>query len=149
MKKYILKKYKGNLAESLEKFNRKHPGMRIVEAIENDGGLEIATESVTFQYDLNYAWETLLHANDQFLGLIDQIRREMKDNDENFVTAFNSVVEYRSRIGDANNPYYKKVREFFQKALPSVFFDADKRDFTMAEKMTLRIIFNMAAMCDI
>ena len=148
MKKYILKKYKGNLVESLEKFNRKYPGMRIVEVTENDGGLEIATESTAFQYDLNYAWETLLHANDQFLGLIDQIRRAMKDNDENFATAFNSVVEYRSRIGDANNPYYRKVREFFQKVLPSVFFDADKRDFGMAEEMTLHIIFNMASMCN-
>lgn len=148
MKKYKVKNYKGNLVESLSNFKKKFPGMKIVEATENDDGLEIATESATFQYDLNYAWETLLHANDQFLGLIDQIRRTMEDKGENFVKAFNSVVEYRSRIGDANNPYFKKVREFFQKVLPSVFFDADKREFDMAEEMTLHIIFNMVGMCD-
>ena len=44
MKKYILKKYKGNLVESLDKFNKKYPGMKIVEAIENDNSLTVTAE---------------------------------------------------------------------------------------------------------
>lgn len=45
MKKYTIKNYKGNLLESLSNFKKKYPGMKIVEAVEQDDNrLDIVAE---------------------------------------------------------------------------------------------------------
>jgi len=44
MKKYIVRNYKGNIIESLSAFNRKHPGMKLIEAKEVDDQLRISAE---------------------------------------------------------------------------------------------------------
>ena len=44
MKKFTVKNYKGNLLESTKKFQESHEGMRIVEAIEDGGMLNIMAE---------------------------------------------------------------------------------------------------------
>lgn len=41
MKTYRIKNYKGNLVESLSKFQKKYPGMKICEATEEDKELKI------------------------------------------------------------------------------------------------------------
>lgn len=48
MKTYKVKNYKGNLVESLSKFQKKHKGMKIVEACEDGDELKIKAEG---QYD--------------------------------------------------------------------------------------------------
>lgn len=44
MKKYTIKNYKGNLLESVQKFQAKHNKLKIIEAIEGADGLAIAAE---------------------------------------------------------------------------------------------------------
>ena len=44
MKTYKIKNYKGQLVESLERFTKKYKGMRVVEASEKDGALNIIAE---------------------------------------------------------------------------------------------------------
>ena len=44
MDKYRIKNYKGNLVESLSRFQKKHPNKKIVEAVEGEEALEITTE---------------------------------------------------------------------------------------------------------
>lgn len=44
MKTYTIKNYKGNLVESLKKFQEKYPDSKIVEATEEDGALKIKIE---------------------------------------------------------------------------------------------------------
>lgn len=53
MKKYTVKNYRGNLLESLSNFNKKYPGMRIVEAVENGDGLDITAEGGLFKLGPN------------------------------------------------------------------------------------------------
>lgn len=51
-KKFTIKNYKGNLLESISKFQASHKNMRIVEAIEDGIGLNISAEPVsTNPYD--------------------------------------------------------------------------------------------------
>ena len=55
MKTYKVKNYKGNLVESLSKFQKSHKGMKIVEAVEDGKDLKIKTEgqqSVLDEYDV-------------------------------------------------------------------------------------------------
>lgn len=44
MKTYKVKNYKGNLVESLSKFQKSHKGMKIVEAVEDGDDLKIKAE---------------------------------------------------------------------------------------------------------
>lgn len=46
MKKFIVKNYKGNLIESVKKFQEEHKGLRIVEAFEQEDLLKLSTEPV-------------------------------------------------------------------------------------------------------
>ena len=62
MDKYRIKNYKGNLVESLSRFQKKHPNKKIVEAIEDEKSLKITTEDVSNDGSLSY---------DEFLGAID------------------------------------------------------------------------------
>lgn len=48
MKTYKIKNYKGNLLESIKKFQTKHADMRIVEACEDGGELKIKAENNEF-----------------------------------------------------------------------------------------------------
>jgi hypothetical protein len=45
MKTYKIKNYKGNLVESLSKFQKSHKGMKIVEAAEENDELKIKAEA--------------------------------------------------------------------------------------------------------
>lgn len=47
MKKFTVKNYKGNLTESVKKFQESHEGMRVVEAFEEAGALNIMAEPDT------------------------------------------------------------------------------------------------------
>ena len=53
-KTYKVKNYKGQLVESLERFTKKYKGMRIVEAAEKDGALNIVAEEDNEQKVQNY-----------------------------------------------------------------------------------------------
>ena len=60
MKKYRIKNYKGNLIESVSKFQKTHSKMRIVEAFEDEMGLAIAAEpNTTNPYDTVDQQETV------------------------------------------------------------------------------------------
>ena len=55
MKKYTVKNYKGNIVESLTKFQKKYPGSKIFEAREEDGVLKIKVdESFTKAGELHF-----------------------------------------------------------------------------------------------
>ena len=62
MDKYRVKNYKGNLVESLSRFQKKYPNKKIVEAVEDEKSLKITTEDVSNDGSLSY---------DEFLGAID------------------------------------------------------------------------------
>ena len=47
MKKYAIKNYKGNIVESLSRFQKNHKGMRIVEVKEENKELKIKTEAIS------------------------------------------------------------------------------------------------------
>ena len=47
MKRYTVKNYKGNMLESVSKFQKSHPKMKIVEAFEQDDLLRLSTEPLT------------------------------------------------------------------------------------------------------
>lgn len=52
MKTYKVKNYKGNLVESLMKFQKKHPNSKITSVYESDGKLKIRTDEED-SFDLN------------------------------------------------------------------------------------------------
>lgn len=54
MKKYTIKNYKGNIVESLTKFQKKHPNVKICEATEEEDALKVkCEEKETVEENLN------------------------------------------------------------------------------------------------
>ena len=141
MKKYILKKYKGNLAESLDKFNRKYPRMRIVEAIENDNSLTVTAEASgeSPDPDFNMAWNIIVHGSDQLLNQIEVVYREMKKLGDI------SVSRLRDALSSAS--YSDKAYEFFSKVWPEAVRNPEGY-WSTGSDMALNILFSMAFICN-
>jgi len=59
MKTYKVKNYKGNLVESLSKFQKNHKGMKIVEAVEDGDDLKIKAEENKRLQESSDFWSTL------------------------------------------------------------------------------------------
>ena len=76
MKKFIVKNYKGNLIESVKKFQEEHKGLRIVEAFEQEDLLKLSTEPVE-QPALDTSAEPPAPATEEEptakLGTVDQV----------------------------------------------------------------------------
>lgn len=88
MKTYKIKNYKGNLVESLKKFSDSHKGMKIVEAIEEDGSLKIKAESVVVKEDEADANLAVEHGAKYFEALAKALEmtfsEDVNNNEESF-----------------------------------------------------------------
>ena len=96
MKTYKIKNYKGNIVESLSRFQKNHKGMRIVEAAVDDKNLNIKAEAVT-----------------EF----------STDSVEEFIDAFaNDLKNFVKKVGDGNGSEesFETMKEFF-----TTFYDQD------------------------
>jgi len=98
MKTYKVKNYKGNLVESLSKFQKSHKGMKIVEACEDGDDLKIKTESLPYE-----EWSTDLAEE-----FIDAFATDLK----NFVKKVGG--------GKGSEESYNTMKEFF-----NTFYDQD------------------------
>lgn len=63
MKTFKVKNYKGNLVESLSKFQKSHKGMKIVEACEDGEDLKIKAEAVKKTYILCHGVQKADHGS--------------------------------------------------------------------------------------
>ena len=64
MKTYKVKNYKGNLVESLSKFQEPHKGMKIVEATEEDDELKIKAEAEADENEMLYLDDVIKQLQD-------------------------------------------------------------------------------------
>jgi len=68
MKKYTIKHYKGNLLESVKKFQDSHKDMKIVEASEVDGDLAILASPMSVPADDSTANSDSYENQEEFVG---------------------------------------------------------------------------------
>lgn len=72
MKKYTIKNYKGNIVESLMKFQKKYPNAKICEATEEDGSLKVtADEKQSVKEAIGKTvYAVMLHDDDKYKTIL-------------------------------------------------------------------------------
>lgn len=106
MKTYKVKNYKGNLVESLSKFQKSHKGMKIVEAAEDGEELKIKAEESSNDSEYNAKeklWDTIKNIVDDFRALANdgyyETNQEQVFFAEAFIDLINNAAENRSGEG--------------------------------------------------
>lgn len=103
MAKYRIKNYKGNLTESLSKFQKKYPGKKIVEAVEDEEELKITTEDEDENNENNtnvYFFEGE-RVKDGWTGYYQNIYFKTKEDFEKYAEKHGRG--YKGHIRDFNN----------------------------------------------
>ena len=103
MKTYKVKNYKGNLIESLSKFQKNHKGMKIVEAKECDEELKIKAKESTDDQEVTQADKDF-----DMLATIEQIIEILGNSG-----AYYQLSKIDSPSLDERNKFYQACYDFF------------------------------------
>ena len=134
-KKYIINTYKGNLLESVKRFQNAHEGVKIFEAVEKDGKLEITAEA---QED-NVAIDEASGFN------INKVKKCLAAGGEKLRKALDKLSDALGSHGDIHGAIdsdeftdeeYDIISDFFEEVLPQALqyrwkpYDDGSSDFT-------------------
>jgi len=118
MKKYIIKNYKGNIVESLKKFQEKYPKSKIIESKVDGKNLKIITEDLNDLY-LEYfkAIEAFSNSFTSYIGIIEKITidtsgRELYPN--SFLKYYNALIELAKNTDylETNDKIFNLINNF-------------------------------------
>lgn len=115
MKTFKVKNYKGNLVESLSKFQKSHKGMKIVEAVEDGKDLKIQAEG---QYDyeppnpeLNDIIKTITNAFKEYAAWFNDVLLDpQNENDyKSFIKALRDLANILNECPDVSNSSFANI----------------------------------------
>lgn len=134
MKTFTIKKYKGNLLESCEKFLAKNPGMKILEAKEENDELKIKADD---EQQVNETHKMSRQELDDFIKKLETgvVHFEYKKKDGSMRVAIGTanpqLIPSEAVKKFQNDPNYRRNIELMvkQKDYFVVYFDMQKMDF--------------------
>ena len=119
MKTYKVKNYKGNLVESLSKFQKSHKDMKIVEAVEDEEELKIKVEPKAVK-EASSPKDTAVEKGNKFFDMLARALTmtftEDVDSVEDFATwkEFLSYIEKSQLAITPSSDYNKKFEQAFK-----------------------------------
>ena len=145
MKKYIIKNYKGNIVESLTKFQKKYPNTKICEATEEDGSLKVTAdekqpvEEAASGFKLTEAFEMMRKSGKNLAGIM----VEISENLGNVAT----VAEAIDELGNETDKKTAKsfLNTVFPAALNFEYSQDQSKQWSDEDAQRLEAIFAVAS----
>lgn len=119
MKTFKVKNYKGNLVESLSKFQKSHKGMKIVEAVEDDEELKIKAEPEAVK-EASSTEDIAIEKGNKFFDMLARALTMVFTEDVDSVEDFGTWKEFLNYIKKSqlaitpSSDYNKKFEQAFK-----------------------------------
>lgn len=129
MKTFKVKNYKGNIIESLSKFQKSHKGMKIVEACEDGKALKIKAEESIDDQEYTQADKDfdMLSTIEQIIGILDNSG------------AYYQLSKNDNPSLDERNKFYQTCYDFFSNLASNKEFLAKYLDSDEMQKLERNI----------